>query len=82
MQNDGQPLANTPLADFNVTRGYRYVFRIIAGTCFECQFIFTVEGHDFVIIGADAHPTKPYRVNSLTISPGMLPHYSLERLIY
>lgn len=69
-QNDTQPLANTPLATFNVTNGYRYVFRIVAGTCFECQYIFTIENHDFVIIGADAGNTKPYRVDSLTMSPG------------
>lgn len=69
-QSDGNRLANTPIADFNVTQGNRYVFRIIAGTCFECQYIFTIEGHDMTIIGADALPTKPYTVNSLTMSPG------------
>ncbi|XP_046680737.1 laccase-2-like [Homalodisca vitripennis] len=68
--SDGTLLANTPIAEFNVERGNRYVFRIVAGTCFECQYIFTIENHDFVIIGADAQSTKPYRVNSLTMSPG------------
>lgn len=70
LQSDGNRLANTPLANFTVTQGYRYVFRLVAGTCFECQYIFTIENHDFTIIGADALPTKPYKVNSLTMSPG------------
>ncbi|XP_054290200.1 uncharacterized protein LOC129005360 [Macrosteles quadrilineatus] len=67
---DGTRLANTPIAEFNVTRGSRYKFHIIAGTCFECQYVFTVQNHDMVIVGGDAQPTKPYRVNSLTMSPG------------
>uniref|UniRef100_A0A1B6LW19 Laccase n=1 Tax=Graphocephala atropunctata TaxID=36148 RepID=A0A1B6LW19_9HEMI len=67
---DGIRLTNTPLSEFNVTQGKRYVFRIIAGTCFECQYIFTIENHDMIIITADAQSTKPYRVDSLTMSPG------------
>ncbi|XP_046680734.1 laccase-5-like [Homalodisca vitripennis] len=70
LMTDGYRLANTPLSQFNVVQGNRYVFRIVAATCFECQYIFTIEKHDLVVIGADVHSTKPYRVDSLTMSPG------------
>lgn len=70
LKDNGTAIANTPLAEFNVTQGNRYVFRIVAGTCFECQHIFTIEGHDFLIIASDGRPTQPYRVDSLTMSPG------------
>uniref|UniRef100_A0A1B6LX09 Laccase n=1 Tax=Graphocephala atropunctata TaxID=36148 RepID=A0A1B6LX09_9HEMI len=67
---NGNRLTTTPLSEFNVTQGKRYVFRIIAATCFECQYTFTIENHDMLIIAADAQSIKPYRVNSLTMSPG------------
>lgn len=61
---------SVPMAMFNVTKGNRYVFRIIAGTCFTCQYAIGIEKHDMYIIGSDGQPTKPYKVTSLTMSPG------------
>ncbi|XP_046680736.1 laccase-3-like [Homalodisca vitripennis] len=70
LTRNGTKLTTTPFAEFNVTQGNRYVFRVIAGTCTECQYVLTIENHDMVIIAADAGSIKPYRVDSITMSPG------------
>uniref|UniRef100_A0A1B6DQZ8 Laccase n=1 Tax=Clastoptera arizonana TaxID=38151 RepID=A0A1B6DQZ8_9HEMI len=62
--------SNVPVSIFHVTGGNRYVFRIIAATCFECQYEFTIGSHDMVIIGTDKNPAQPTTVNALIMSPG------------
>ncbi|XP_054263291.1 uncharacterized protein LOC128986794 [Macrosteles quadrilineatus] len=59
-----------PLSEFNVTKGKRYVFRVIAATCYTCQYSMSIEKHKMTILGADGSYTKPYEVDRCNMSPG------------
>ena len=69
--------AYTPVETFNVEKGKRYRFRLIAGTV-SCWFKVSVDNHKMNVIATDGEPVKPVSVDVIQIHPGMI----TEILIY
>ena len=63
--------SHTPYANFRVTPGKRYRFRVIAATCLHCYTRFTIEGHRLKLIAADGNSVKPVDVDYFDIFTGI-----------
>ncbi|RXW13761.1 hypothetical protein EST38_g12093 [Candolleomyces aberdarensis] len=57
------------LAVLNVVQGKRCRFRIISMSC-DPNYIFSIDGHELMIIEADGQNTRPYTVDSIQILAG------------
>lgn len=58
----------TPRAQFNVTRGYRYRFRLCSSTNYICPVQFSIDNHSLLVIATDGNPVEPYRVDSIVLN--------------
>ncbi|CAH1400299.1 unnamed protein product [Nezara viridula] len=60
---------NLPLSEFRVTRGQRYRFRIIGGTCMTCAVAVRFQGHRVIAISADGNlKYNPRTVDSVIVN--------------
>lgn len=59
-----------PYAVFRVSRGKRYRFRLVGGTCTVCPSQVSVESHSLLLIATDGNPIEPVRVDSIVLYPG------------
>lgn len=58
-----------PLAWFNVTRGSKYRFRVIAtGSIYPLRI--SIDNHELTIISSDGYDIEPWVVESFIINPG------------
>lgn len=62
--------SKTPMAEFRVTAGNRYRFRIVSGTCLACPFRITFQNHRPLVISVDDNPIEPVQVDSVVLSAG------------
>jgi Putative multicopper oxidases len=66
------------LSVVNVQQGKRYRFRLISISC-DTNYVFSIDGHNFTVIEADAQNTQPVVVDSIQIFAGMSPaHFELS----
>lgn len=61
---------NAPYHQFNVRRGSRYRFRIIAGSCLSCPYVVSVEQHQMLLIATDGTYAEPKEYDSITMVAG------------
>lgn len=66
--DNGTTVAYTPLALFEVNRGFRYRFRVCSSTNCICPVQFSIDGHNMTIIATDGNPVEPYTVDSFVMN--------------
>ena len=59
-----------PLANFLVTKGFRYRFRILSPGFTLCPILMSIENHSMTVIASDTSPVEPIEDESLIIHPG------------
>ena len=59
-----------PLANFVVTKGFRYRFRILSPGFTLCPILMSIQNHNMTVIATDTSPVEPIEVQSLIIHPG------------
>ena len=59
-----------PMADFYVTSGKRYRFRLMNPGFTICPIRLTIDDHTLRVIATDSYPVKIKKVRSLVIFPG------------
>ena len=59
-----------PRAEFLVTSGFRYRFRIINAGLLFCPLEMSIDEHVLVLIAVDGNPIKPVRLKSIILGAG------------
>ena len=52
-----------------ITKGKRYLLRLI-NTSLATTFVFSIDGHNLTVVGADFVPIKTYNINSVLVTIG------------
>ncbi|XP_064615679.1 uncharacterized protein LOC135479706 [Liolophura sinensis] len=60
----------TPKAEFKVSKGYRYRFRVISNGVLNCPILFSIDNHTLEVIASDGAPFEPYTVDSIVVYAG------------
>ncbi|KAL8823326.1 MAG: hypothetical protein Q9191_005957 [Dirinaria sp. TL-2023a] len=58
-------------------RGRRYLLRLI-NTSLDTTFVFSIDGHNVTVIGADFVPIEPYNTSSVLVAIGQRYHVIVE----
>ena len=61
---------NTPLAVFNVQKGFRYRFRLINSGVTFCPIQFMVDNHTLTVISTDGKSVEPEEFHAVTLHAG------------
>ncbi|KAI9892924.1 MAG: hypothetical protein M1814_001083 [Vezdaea aestivalis] len=69
----GQPPRYTQVFE----RGKRYLLRLI-NTSLDTTFVFSIDGHNVSVIGADFVPIEPYNTSSVLVGIGQRYHVVIE----
>ncbi|XP_015518984.2 laccase-4 isoform X1 [Neodiprion lecontei] len=60
----------TPRADFTVTQGYKYRFRLMYNSAVYCPIQVSIDNHTLLVIASEAGTFEPVEVDSLIINAG------------
>ncbi|XP_066994431.1 uncharacterized protein [Anabrus simplex] len=61
---------STPLEIFNVTKGNRYLFRVIFNSALPCPVQMSVEKHSLLVVASDGASVAPFEVDSIMVNGG------------
>ncbi|KAI1977262.1 hypothetical protein LOZ53_002108 [Ophidiomyces ophidiicola] len=62
-----------------VTKGKKYLLRLI-NTSTDAIFVFSIDNHNFTVVGADFVPMTPYQTDHLVVGIGQRYHVILDTL--
>ncbi|GFO31991.1 multicopper oxidase [Plakobranchus ocellatus] len=68
--DDDSTVHYTPHAEFKVTPGQRYRFRLISNGIMNCPIQFSIDNHTMTIIESDGHSLLPFVVDSIIVNSG------------
>ncbi|GFS09752.1 laccase 1, partial [Elysia marginata] len=69
-EDGGGSFHYTPYAEFKVTAGERYRFRLISNGIMNCPIQFSIDDHTMTVIASDGHPILPFVVDSIVVNSG------------
>lgn len=70
MRNFTHPENNTPIARFEVEKGFKYRFRLINAGFLNCPIEMSFDGHSMQVISTDGNDIEPVIVDSLVSYAG------------
>ncbi|CAG5132069.1 unnamed protein product, partial [Candidula unifasciata] len=70
VNNETNATVFTPRANFTVTPGFRYRFRVINSGVLNCPLELQIDNHTLMVIASDGSPVEPVSRQSFTIHAG------------